>query len=185
MVRRLLLGLLLGLVVGGLMAVAVVAGLKMPAFGGGIGAAIGYAVSSLTGVLTGLVAGKPIWASGAKIEAGLKAVFGALLGAGLMFALRTWATSWTIDIGLLGVAGHGSVGELPAASLPLIAAALGSLFELDNTGTDGGSAGESPAKERKRVAARANSVVKSRPVVQTPGSEESDDEEIAPSRAKR
>jgi len=185
MLRRLLLGLVLGLIVGGLMAAAVVAGLKMPAFAGGIGTAIAYAVSSLTGVLTGLVAGKPIWASGAKIEAGLKAVFGALLGAGSMFALRMWATSWTIDVGLLGAAGHGSVGELPAASLPLIAAVLGSFFELDNTGKDGAVAKAAPAKERVRTPAQAKSAVKSRRVVEPPGSEEGDDEEIAPSRAKR
>jgi hypothetical protein len=185
MLRRLLLGLVLGLIVGGLMAAAVVAGLKMPAFAGGIGIAIAYAVSSLTGVLTGLVAGKPIWASGAKIEAGLKAVFGALLGAGLMFALRMWAASWTIDVGLLGAAGHGSVGELPAASLPLIAAVLGSFFELDNTGKDGAVAKAAPAKERMRTPAQAKSAVKSRRVAEPPGSEEGDDEEIAPSRAKR
>jgi hypothetical protein len=184
MMRRLLLGLVLGLIVGGLVAAAVVAGLHVPVFAGAIGVAIAYAVSSLTGVLTGLVAGKPIWASGAKIEAGLKAVFGALLGAGLMFALRTWATSWTIDVGLLGAAGHGTVGDLPAASLPLVAAVLGSFFELDNTGSDGAGAKKAPAKERTRVRAQAPSVAKSPRVVEPSASEESK-EEVARSRAKK
>src|ERR1700734_3192289 len=91
MLRRLLIGLVLGLIVGGLAAAALVAGLHMPLFAlgaGGIGLA--YLAAAVTGVLTGLVAGKPIWASGAKIEAGLKAFFGALLATGLMFALRQW-----------------------------------------------------------------------------------------------
>ena len=185
MMRRLLLGLVLGLIVGGLVAAAVVAGLHMPVFAGAIGVAIAYAVSSLTGVLTGLVAGKPIWASGAKIEAGLKAFFGALLGAGLMFALRTWATSWTIDVGLLGAAGHGTVGELPAASLPLVAAVLGSFFELDNTGSsDGAGAKKAPAKERMRVRAQAPNAAKSSRGVDPSASEESN-EEVAPSRTKK
>src|SRR5580704_11431323 len=91
MLRRLLVGLVLGLVVGGLVAAGFVQGLHVLTFGDGTGGALfAYATAAVTGVLTGLVAGKPIWASGAKIEAGLKAVFGALLGAGLMFAIRQW-----------------------------------------------------------------------------------------------
>src|SRR5580658_7988684 len=133
MLRRLLVGLVLGLVVGGLVAAGFVQGLHVLTFGDGTGGALfAYATAAVTGVLTGLVAGKPIWASGAKIEAGLKAFFGALIAAGLMFALRRWLTS-PVDLGFLG-GGEGAIGELPAASLPLVAAVLGGFFELDNTG---------------------------------------------------
>ena len=48
--------------------------------------------AALTGVLVGLVAGKPIWAKDAKIEAGMKAFIGALLAAGLMYAVRRFLT---------------------------------------------------------------------------------------------
>src|SRR5258708_13626590 len=91
MVCRLFVGLVLGLVVGALLAAGLVAGLKVDTFLGSGGGAMAYVAAALTGVMTGLVAGKPIWAPGAKGEAGLKALFGALLGAGAMFALRQCA----------------------------------------------------------------------------------------------
>src|SRR5579883_3449799 len=124
MLRRLLLGLLIGLLMGGLIAAGLVAGLHMFTFMGTDGAVLAYLAAALTGGLTGLLAGKPIWATGAKIEAGLKAFFGALLAAGLMFALRQWAgglhppvtTVTPVDL---------PIGDLPAAALPLIAALLG------------------------------------------------------------
>src|ERR1700726_1722327 len=117
MLKRLLLGLVLGLVVGAMVAAAVVAGLgwvKFPAV------LLGYALAAATGVLTGLVAGKPIWAKGGQIEAGLKAFFGGLLAAGGMFALSTWV-HFDVDLSIVH-GGAGSIAELPAASLPIIAA---------------------------------------------------------------
>jgi hypothetical protein len=147
MLRRLFIGLALGLAVGGLLAVGLIAGLKVAAFDGAGGVALAYAAAAVAGVLTGLVAGKPIWAPSAKVEAGLKAFFGALLGAGAMFALRQWASPLTADLSALG-AGRGAVGALPATSLPLIAAVLGALFELDNTGD---ATSKEPKPQRKRV----------------------------------
>src|SRR5271169_810661 len=104
MLRRLLVGLILGLIVGGLVAAGLVAGLHQTLFGADTGgSAFAYLAAAVTGVLTGLVAGKPIWASGAKIEAGLKAFFGALLGAGLMFALRHWGGALPpLNLGFVG-----------------------------------------------------------------------------------
>src|SRR6202142_344880 len=131
MLRRLLIGLVLGLVVGGLVAAGLVAGLGVPTFSSAGGALLAYVVSAVTGVLAGLVAGKPIWASGAKVEAGLKAFFGALIGAGLMFAIRQWAGSWVINLPAIGATGPTALPELPAVSLPLLAAVLGGLFGLD------------------------------------------------------
>ena len=156
MLKRLLLGLVIGLIVGGLIAGVAVEGLGMLSFAGTGGVALAYVFAAATGVLVGLVAGKPIWARGGQIEAGLKAFFGALLGAGLMFAIRSWLTV-TLDLDFLH-AGHGLIGNLPAASLPLIAMLLGGFYELDNTPsgedeTKGAKSGRDGKKKNVRVAA--------------------------------
>jgi len=148
MLRRLVTGLVLGFIVGAALAAALVAGLKTATFGGTGGAVLAYAAAAVTGIATGLVAGKPIWAPGAKTEAGLKAFFGALLGAGAMFALKQWAAAWTLDLRAIGAGGPASVGTLPAASLPLIAAALGAFLELDNTPGDDKGDGKPEASGR-------------------------------------
>jgi hypothetical protein len=192
MLRRLLLGLILGAIVGGLAAAALVAGpLHMALFAADTGGAIlAYAAAAITGVLTGLVAGKPIWASGAKIEAGLKAFFGALLAAGLMFALRQWV-HFQPDLAFLmpgvdPVDVHTAVvGAVPALALPAVAAVLGGFFELDNTGgSDADGAKGDASKSKKRVADdKANGTAKKRVAV-----DDADDEEaapVAPKRAKR
>jgi len=107
--------------------------------GGGAGALAAYASATApllyllavgTGVLVGLVAGKPIWAEGARIEAGLKAVFGAAVGAGLLYALRSWV-SVGLDLSLLKL-GQGPIGTNPVLALPLVATALALLYEVDN-----------------------------------------------------
>src|SRR5215813_4761895 len=91
MLKRLVVGLLLGAIVGVVLAVALAQGLGITSFDqGAFGAAGAYLAAVVTGVLTGLVAGKPIWSADGKIEAGLKAFFGALLAAGGMFVLRQW-----------------------------------------------------------------------------------------------
>src|SRR5271165_806544 len=103
MLRRLVVGLILGLIVGGLVAAGLVAGMHQTLFGdGGAESVFAYLAAAVTGVLTGLVAGKPIWASGARIEAGLKAFFGALLAAGLMFAVRRWV-NFPLDLAFAGL----------------------------------------------------------------------------------
>jgi hypothetical protein len=149
MLRRLLVGLVLGSVVGVALAAGLVAWLKITTFQGVGGALEAYAAALVVGVVAGLVAGKPIWASNAKVEAGIKALFGALLAAGGMFALRRWASGWTVDLHALGAGGPAAVGDLPAASLPVIGAALGALFEVDNTGD---AAAARPGAARQRVA---------------------------------
>jgi hypothetical protein len=128
MLKRLLLGLILGFVVGGLVAAGLVAGLHMLTFA----AVMAYVFAAVTGVVVGLVAGKPIWAKGGQIEAGLKAFFGAVLGAGGMFAIRQWLKV-DVDLSMIQAGMSGPVGDLPAAALPLIAAVIGGFYELDNT----------------------------------------------------
>jgi hypothetical protein len=144
MLRRLLLGLVIGLLTGSLVAAALISGLGMLTFGSALFA---YAFAAATGVLTGLVAGTPIWAKGGQIEAGLKAFFGALLAAGGMFAIRKWLMMG-VDLSVLH-AGAGAIGELPAASLPVIGAVLGAFYELDNT--------DPPADEKARGSSSGSS----------------------------
>jgi hypothetical protein len=193
MLRRLLLGLVIGLLMGGLVAAGLVAGLGWTTFTGSGGAVLAYLAAALTGVLTGLVAGKPIWASGAKIEAGLKAFFGALLATGLMFVLRQWAgglhapiTTITPADPVTGLAL--SVGDLPAAALPIIAALLGGFFELDNTGGPADAKKGESSGDKKRIAAgeKTNGQAKSR--VAADDDDEGEPEQAAaaaPKRAKR
>jgi hypothetical protein len=192
MFRRLLLGLVLGLIVGGLVAAALVAGLHVSFFGPDAGgAALAYATAALTGVLTGLVAGKPIWAAGAKIEAGLKAFFGALLAAGLMFALRQWIP-FHPDMAFLApgqdaaVLREATIGQLPALSLPIVAALLGGFFELDNTGaTEGEAPKDDASKSRKRVADGKTNGKAKKPVEEEDEGEAEEAAPVASKRAKR
>jgi hypothetical protein len=187
MLRRLLIGLVLGLIVGGLVAAGLVAGLGVATFASAGGALLAYLVAALTGVLTGLVAGKPIWSSGAKVEAGLKAVFGALVGAGLMFALRKWGGSWMITLPQIGANSPTAIAELPATSLPLLAAALGAFFGVDNTAGNGGSEGDGkggPNRARRRVATGNDRPAKS-PPEGIAGADSDDEEELLGARAKR
>ena len=130
MVKRLVVGLMLGLVTGLVLAVALVQGLNVSFMttGGGV---LAFLAAAASGAIVGLVAGKPIWASEGKIESILKAVFGAVLALGGMWALRRFGTM-PIDLTAFK-AGVGPVGLLPFTSLPILTGVLGAFFELDNT----------------------------------------------------
>ncbi len=162
MLGRLLIGIVKGLLVGGLIGFGLAKlGLAAPM------AIVAYLAAAVTGVLIGLVAGKPIWAKDAKIEAGMKAFVGALLGAGLMYAARRWLTMpLPIALGPLSAANTslgeaatstGTVGGMAITSLAAIAALLGGFYEVDNDPSEGGSATESGGKRapasNKRIAA--------------------------------
>jgi hypothetical protein len=165
MLGRLLIGIVKGLIVGGLVGFALAKlGFAAP------GAVVAYLAAAVTGVLIGLVAGKPIWAKDARIEAGMKAFVGALLGAGMMYAARRWLTMPVpLPIGELGGANPslgeaaesaGTLGGLAITSLAAIAAILGGFYEADNTPTEGASSSAAPAKEQpaaknKRIDASA------------------------------
>lgn len=137
MLGRLFLGIGKGLLVGVLLGVTLAKlGLAAPS------AIVAYPAAALVGVLIGLIAGKPIWAEGAKIEAGLKAFVGALVGAGLMFVARRWLPmavpfslgAFSAPNASLNEAANtaGTLGGLAVTSLPLIAALLGAFYEIDN-----------------------------------------------------
>lgn len=148
MLGRLLVGIIKGLLLGGLLGFGLVQlGFVAPA------AWLAYPAAILAGILVGLVAGKPIWAKDAKIEAGTKAFFGALLGAGLMFAARQWLTmTLPFALGFLAPAGA-ALGGLSIVALPLIAALLGGFYEADNDApAEQKSGSDTDSTSKKRVA---------------------------------
>jgi hypothetical protein len=149
MLKRLIVGLVLGTVIGAVVAAVLVQGLGITYF---TNAVFAYLAAAATGVVTGLVAGKPIWASDGKIEAGLKAFFGILLALGGMFALRQWANVH-VDLSTLK-AGEGLLGYLPASSLPVIAGVLSAFYEIDNSPSDAPKKDDSSAKSAANAGAK-------------------------------
>jgi hypothetical protein len=156
MLKRLMVGILIGLVVGGIAAAAVIKGLGTVFFTATTGGTlIAYVAALATGAFVALVAGKPVWAKGAWIEVGLKAFFGSLLAAGGMFALRKWGLT-AINLTSFG-GGAGALGYLPAAALPIIATVLSIFFEIDNTDAPEEQApAKAAGKAQVRVAASAS-----------------------------
>jgi hypothetical protein len=152
MLGRLLIGIVKGLIVGALVGF----GLAKLGFAAPV-AVIAYLAAALSGVLIGLIAGKPIWAKDAKIEAGMKAFAGALLGAGLMYAARRFLTMPVpIPLGELGAANlslgeapgaQGSIGGLAITSLAAITALLGGFYEADNDPSEAEAAPPNRAKK--------------------------------------
>ena len=142
MLRRLLLGLSEGLVIGLALGVACARGLGFVSPGSIVLALLG----ALAGFAVGLVAGRPIWAHNAKTEALLKAGAGALAGFGLSFALRRWL-KLEVDLSAFSL-GTGPAGQLSALALPAVAVALGLFFELDDDGPS--AAGPGSKRDRKQ-----------------------------------
>lgn len=167
MLSRLLLGLILGAIVGGAVGAAVVFGLHLTFAGAGFWLA--YVFAAVTGILSGLVTGKPIWSQTGKIEAGLKAGAGALVGVGLMFALRKWVNV-SIDLSSANM-GAALVGDLPMLALPAIGAVLGGFFEADNDSKD-----DDTSAPRPKVRVKASS---------TPADNLEDDEAEAKAPVKK
>ncbi|MFT3773626.1 MAG: hypothetical protein QM820_50265 [Minicystis sp.] len=173
MLGRLLIGIVKGLVVGGLLGFGLVKlGMAIP------GAVIAYLAAAVTGVVIGLVAGKPIWAKDAKIEAGAKAVVGALLGVGLMAAARHWLLV-PIPVAVPNLAPEGAkLGEFSMTSLAAIAALLGGFYDADNDSTDEeeAPAGAAQAKQQKSGNKR---------IAQAEADGEDDEELLSESEKKR
>lgn len=167
MLGRLLIGIVKGLVIGGLLGFGLVKlGMALP------GAVIAYLAAAVTGVVIGLVAGKPIWAKDAKIEAGAKAVVGALLGIGLMAAARQWLTMpLPISLDALVPAGTTlTIGGFAMTSLAAIAALLGGFYDADND--------ESSEDAQKPAGAKAAGAQSAGPKRIAQASEEYDEDEL-------
>lgn len=172
MLGRLLIGIVKGLVVGGLIGFGLVKlGLALP------GAVIAYLAAAVTGVVIGLVAGKPIWAKDAKIEAGAKAVVGALLGVGLMAAARHWLTM-ALPFQVANITPEGAtVGGFSMTSLAAIAALLGGFYDADND--------DSGAEEAKPAAANAKLPKGNRRIAAQESESEEDEELLSENEKKR
>jgi hypothetical protein len=174
MVKRLAIGLFLGFLVGLAVAAALTHGLGIT-FVGSFGAIAAYVAAAATGSLVGLVTGKPIWSATGKIEAGLKAFFGALIAAGLMFVMRRWVTV-DVNLSFLNAGAAGSLGAVPYAALPPISALLGAFFEIDNT----------PEAQEKEAAAGGSKAGNSRlRVAAGEDAEELAEDEVSDKKARR
>lgn len=175
MVGRVLLGVLKGLLIGGLVSGGVLWGLGVTTFGGPL---IATLLAVITGILVGFLAGKPIWASGARIEAYLKAAVGALLAALLMWLVRRYLGEIP-DLSSLGIEVSGPVGEIPWLTLPLIGAVLALLFDLDNTGD------EEEVKKARVPDAQTKARVRLRDTGHELADEEEDATEVPDRKAER
>ena len=122
--KRFVIGLVEGLVVGG-----IVAALVMRIFPSPATALAAYLGAVFTGAGTGLVAGHPIWAKEAKLEGLLKAVVGAFVASTALFGVRKWLGGVTLNLGGFG---SGSIGDLPVVTLPTIGVLLSWVFEIDH-----------------------------------------------------
>ena len=164
MLKRLGLGLLKGLVIGGALGAALHFGLGWVTLGGS--ALLGYLLAMGAGASAGVLAGKPPWRQAAWIEGVLKAVAG--LGVG---ALTYWASSKWLSFGLPGVLPGLEAGTPWTEStllLPtVVSAAFGTLVELDNTDVD-----ETPkgAKRGPKVRVKGSEVAEEVELEEAPAS---------------
>ncbi len=147
MILRLLFGILKGLAVGGLLGFGL---MQIPSFATALPAWIAFIAAPLAGIIVGLIAGKPIWAEGGKIEAGLKAGAGALLGALLMWGVR-WLFGG-ISLSSLGLQGA-ALGSYAITSLAIVASTLGAFYDADNTPEAADEKRDAAASPKLRVAA--------------------------------
>jgi hypothetical protein len=173
MFARLIVGILKGLVVGGLVGFGLLK-LGVGLFVGGW-AILAYIAAALTGVVVGLIAGKPIWAKDAKIEAGMKAFVGALLGAGLMFGLKKLqlplADSALSAFGVM-TKDPQTLATFPITALAMVAAVLGGFYEADNTPQL-----ESPSKAAESGTGSSGKTATKQRVATPPSAEDLGDDE--------
>ncbi len=154
---RLVFGIAKGLLVGGLVGMALVAlGHATPA------AWLAYASAALVAVLIAPIAGKKLWEKDGAIQFGLKAFAGLLLGPGLMWVVRRFAGLPLPDVtalpslrGLPGFAALEGVsltlGGFALTSLAAVAALIAGFYDLDNTPSAGGTGGGAPRTPPKRI----------------------------------
>jgi hypothetical protein len=127
MFKRLLLGLVKGLVLGGVVGAAITFGLHQS-----VGGVAAYALYALLGALAGVFAGRPPWMKGAWVESLLKGLFGVAVGAGL-YALGSRFLNFPMP-NLATGQGEIALAMQPMLMAPGIGAIYAALIELDNTG---------------------------------------------------
>ncbi|HJL18410.1 MAG TPA: hypothetical protein RMH99_22290 [Sandaracinaceae bacterium LLY-WYZ-13_1] len=130
MLKRLGLGLLKGLIIGGAVGAGLQYGLAWTIDPSQV--LLGFLVAMGAAGTAGVFAGKPPWLEGAWIEATLKGMVGVGLG-----ALAYWGLTYVpFELPFPGLEGTHAPSALPAVFAPAIAGLYGALVELDNTGDD-------------------------------------------------
>lgn len=144
MLKRLGLGLLKGLLIGGAIGAGLQYGLPelFPNAAWSFGGLFGFLTAMGAAGTTGIFAGKPPWHEGAWIEASLKGIVGVGLGALTYWVASKWASFSAFQ--LPGVPEPAKWTELPVLYAPVIAGVYGSLVELDNTGDEGSKPEKGP-----------------------------------------
>ena len=174
MLKRLIIGVLKGVILGGAVGAALYFGLGQ----GSLEGVYAYLLYGAVGALTGVVAGKPLWKPGAWIEALLRGVFGIAVGCGVYALASSFLSLGAIPLpsSLFPALPVGEQADhffkQPLAMAPLLATLYASLIELDNDGKGddaggtkvrvarledidvGGDESEAPAKPEVRGARR-------------------------------
>ena len=175
---RMLVGLLKGVIVGGAVGFGLVSlGMFLPT------TVIAYGAAAVCGLLIALIAGKPIWASGARVEVGMKAIVGALMAPALLFALRRFVEiGLPADLlsslpGLEALKGSSvSFSTFSVTSLAAVTAVISGFFDADNQPT---AEDENAGAGKKRIASAGKRVSS------TGAAEASDEGEAEKSRRAR
>lgn len=137
--KRLLLGLLKGLVIGGAFGALLHFGLERHT----ITEWYNWLLYPVIGAISGALAGRAPWKPGAWIAGVLKGVFGLAVGAGL-FAL---GSRFLPEMALFGAAAKSSLATYPLVFAPMLATLYATLVELD----DGGDQAEEEPASGVRV----------------------------------
>jgi hypothetical protein len=136
------LGLAIAAISGLLAAALAVVVLRRPELEGAIGAACAYPLAALLGAVTWHPSA--VGVHGRRAEAPRRCLFGALVSAVTMFALRRWLVA---PVNLIAIdAGAAAAGALAGVALPLVALLMGALSALEacaNVNGDGSVRGPS------------------------------------------
>jgi hypothetical protein len=146
MVKRLVLGLLKGLVIGG-----VLGALFFYAFGlHRVEGALAYVFAGLAALVAGVFAGQPPWRKGAWVGSILKGLFGFGLGAGLYWLVQKFAPGMDLQA-LLRAHETTTLATAPVTFMPLVASVYAMLVEIDDGAEKGSTADPAMAATGVRV----------------------------------
>ncbi|MEI8257887.1 MAG: hypothetical protein WCJ30_19600 [Deltaproteobacteria bacterium] len=165
MFRRLLLGLVKGLVIGGAIGALMQFALGVPLIPAGV---LSYLFFGGIAALAGVAAGQPPWREGAWVGSILKALFGFAVGASLYWVAQRFL-NFPIG-GLAGLPADAHFAQAPLTFAPALGAVFSMLIELDDggdqasdskTGVRVDAAGSS--KKKKNAADDADDEVEAKP----------------------
>lgn len=150
MLKRLLIGVIKGLLVGAAIGSALHFGLGWTTAAG----LFAYLLAMGSGATAGVLAGKPPWRQQAWIESVLKSVAGLGVGALAYWGASTWLAA-PLPLEVPGIASGTPWTEMTLGITTATAAVFGALVELDNTDDDS----KGKPKRNVRVSADEDDVV--------------------------